>query len=192
MEEMIKRVFMVGGLSESGKSSVGGYLDSKGIRRRKIVEFLKEVMEKENSGINFNQWQEQTIENRSVWLWKAFIKNFKSKIQKEKIKYCVLESLYRPSLAQALRKAFGKKLVIIYVDIPLEIRLQRQMIRQNLKTLEEAKAYLLPRDNDKMEWGALQIKEIADVIIDNSGTIDDLYRQVDEIIEQYCPELKQN
>ena len=96
---------------------------------------------------------------------------------------------YRPSLARALRGAFRKKLIIIYVDISQEIRLQRQMIRQNLKTIEEAKKYLLPRDEDKIKWGALRIKEMADVVIDNPGTLSDLHRQLDQMIAKYCPEL---
>lgn len=45
---MMKKIFAIGGLSESGKSSVGRYLDSKGIVRLKFVAFYKEIMEEEN------------------------------------------------------------------------------------------------------------------------------------------------
>jgi dephospho-CoA kinase len=191
MKEIIKRVFAIGGLSESGKSSVGRYLNSKGISRLKIVDFFKEIMKREGPEANFDQWQARTIENRQEWLWKEFIKSLKLKMQTESMKYCALESLYRPGLARALRRAFGEKLIIIYVDTPQEIRLQRQMIRQNLKNIDEAKKYLLPRDENKIKWGALKIKGVADVVIDNSGTMNDLHRQLDQMITKYCPELCQ-
>jgi len=185
----IKKVFAIGGLSESGKSSAGQYLDSKGITRLKIATLLKTIMEKEYPGADFNKWQPEIIVTQSEWLWKRFSEELVSQTEEENIEHCAIESLYRPGLAQSLRKTLADKLVILYVDIPQEIRLQRQIIRQNLKDIDESKACLLPRDKDKLQWGALEIKELADVIIDNSGTISELYCQLDVIMQKYCPEL---
>jgi len=185
----IKKIFIIGGLSEAGKSTVGRYLDSKGIIRLKIVNFLRIIMEREDPDADFREWQSNMIENHSKWLWGQFICELKKKIEEESIEYCVLESLYRPSLAEALRRVFGGRLVIVYVDIPQKIRLKRQIIRQNLRSIEEAKEYLLPRDKDKISWGALDIKKMADYVIDNSGTIDQLYKRLDSLVEEECPEL---
>lgn len=105
------------------------------------------------------------------------------------MQYCAIESLYDPSLADALKQAFGQDAVIVFVDIPQEVRLQRQIIRRNLSSIEAAERHLLPRDENKVRWGARKIKDKADVVVDNSGSIQDLYQQVDKMMEEYCSEL---
>lgn len=185
----MKKIFLIGGMSESGKSTVGRYLDTKGIKRLKIVTFLKKVMERGGAVGDFQQWNNQTEQERPEWLYQQFVEELRSSLQKGGIEYCCLESLYRPEFGHFLKNALPGKVVIVYVEIPLEIRLQRQILRQNLSSIEEAKDYLLPRDKKKEEWGTPRIKKIADVIINNSGTIADLYQQIDSLIKQFCPEL---
>ena len=63
------------------------------------------------------------------------------------------------------------------------------MIRQNLTSLEDARQLMLPRDQMKREWGVPAIANISDVIIDNSGTIEDLIKIADANIVKHCPEL---
>lgn len=185
----MKKVFLIGGMSESGKSTVGRYFISKGIKRLKFVTYLRRVMEKEGATGDFQEWNDRTEVTRRGWLWDRFIEEFEIALKEEKIKYCCVESLYRPEFGQFVKTRLGEdKVIIVYVDIPLEIRLQRQIIRQNLSSLDEAKKYLLPRDAKKEEWGTPRIKEIADVVLDNSGTINELYKQIEEMIKKYCPE----
>ena len=189
----MKKIFLIGGMSESGKSTVGRYLDSKGIRRLKFVTYLRKVMEKEGVTGDFQKWNDQMEATRRDWLWKRFIEEFEKSLKEEKIEYCCVESLYRPEFGQFIKNSLNNATVIIvYVEIPLEIRLQRQITRQGLSSIEEAKAYLLPRDAKKKEWGTPKIREIADVVLDNSGTINELYRQIDEMIKKYCPNLYAN
>jgi len=188
----MRKIFLIGGMSESGKSTVGRYLDSKGIKRLKFVTYLRRVMEREGATGDFQEWNDRMEFTQRDWLWKCFIEEFERALKEEGIEYCCVESLYRPEFGQFIKSSLkNAEVIIVYVHIPLELRLQRQIIRQNLSSIEEAKAYLLPRDAKKEEWGTPKIRDIADVVLDNSGTMKDLYRQIDEMIRKYCPNLYQ-
>ena len=179
---MLKKLFLIGGMSESGKSTVGRYLDAKGIKRLKILTFLKSVMEIEGIENDFQQWNDVTEKQRPDWLAERFVEELKLYCRKQRIVYCCLESLYRPAFGEFIRSSLPGRVVIVYVDIPLEIRLHRQVIRENLPSLEKAREYLLPRDKKKEEWGTHLIKEIADVMIDNSHSIEHLHHQIDMML----------
>lgn len=185
----MKKVFVIGGMSESGKSSVGRYLDSKGIPRLKIVSFLRNIMEREGASGSFVEWNNKNVSERPQWVREEFTKEFISKMEKGGIECCALESLYGPELAVYMKRVIGNdKVVIVYVNMDVNIRLQRQIIREGLASLEDAKKLLLPRDEIKKAWGVPEIESVADVVIDNSGTLDELYGKVDEMIRQHCPE----
>ena len=182
---MLKKVLLISGMSESGKSTIGKYLDSKGVKRLKIVTFLRRVMETEGAQWDFVPWNDEAEKQRPDWLAKRFVEEFKRYCQEQQISYCCLESLYRPTFAQFIRSALPDRVVIVFVDIPQELRVSRQMSREGLASLEEARAYILPRDKRKEEWGTHLVKNIADEIINNSGTIESLYRQVDAMLNKY-------
>lgn len=186
----MKKVFVIGGMSESGKSTLGRYLDQRGIKRLKITFFLKRAMEREGAKGDFVEWNNQNMKERPDWVFRTFADEFIPWTTDQGIEFCCLESLYTPGLAVHLRERLGPdKVVIVYVDMDENIRLQRQMIRQNLASLDEARQLMLPRDQIKRDWGVPAIADVADVIIDNSGSVENLTRIADAMIARHCPEL---
>lgn len=186
----MKKVFVIGGMSESGKSTLGRYLDQRGIKRLKITFFLKRAMEREGVEGDFVEWNNQNMKEKPEWVFRMFADEFIQWINDQGIEFCCLESLYNPGLGVHLRERLGSdKVVIVYVDMDENVRLQRQMIRQNLTSLDEARKLMLPRDQIKKEWGVPAIADVADVIIDNSGSMENLTRIADAMIARHCPEL---
>ena len=186
----MKKVFIIGGMSESGKSTLGRYLDQRGIKRLKITFFLKHAMGREGAKGDFVEWNNQNMKGRPEWVFRTFVDEFILWSTDQGIELCCLESLYTPGLAVHLRERLGPdKVVIVYVDMDENIRLQRQMIRQNLASLDEARQLMLPRDQIKREWGVPAIADVADIIIDNSGSMDNLMEIADAMIARHCPEL---
>ncbi|MDD2913114.1 MAG: nucleoside-diphosphate kinase [Candidatus Pacebacteria bacterium] len=186
----MKKVFVIGGMSESGKSTLGRYLDQRGIKRLKITFFLKRAMEREGVNGDFVEWNNQNMKERPEWVFRTFADEFIPWITDQGIEFCCLESLYSAGLGVHLRKRLGPdKVVIVYVDMDEDIRLQRQMIRQNLTSLDEARKLMLPRDQIKREWGVPAIADVADIIIDNSDSMENLTRIADAMIARHCPEL---
>ena len=186
----MKKVFVIGGMSESGKSTLGRYLDQRGIKRLKITFFLKRAMEREGVEGDFVEWNNQNMKERPEWVFRTFADEFIPWTSDQGIEFCCLESLYSPGLGVHLRERLGQdKVAIVYVDMDENVRLQRQMIRQNLTSLDEARKLMLPRDQIKREWGVPAIADVADVIIDNSGSMENLTRIADAMIARHCPEL---
>lgn len=186
----MKKVFVIGGMSESGKSTLGRYLDQRGLKRLKITFFLKHAMEREGAKGDFVEWNNHNMKERPEWIFQTFADEFIPWSTDQGIEFCCLESLYTPGLAVHLRERLGPdKVVVVYVDMDENIRLQRQMIRQNLASLDEARQLMLPRDQIKREWGVPAIADVADVIIDNSGSMDNLTKIADAMIARHCPEL---
>ena len=186
----MRKVFVIGGMSESGKSTLGRYLDQRGIKRLKITFFLKRAMEREGVEGDFVEWNNQNMKERPEWVFRTFADEFIPWTSDQGIEFCCLESLYSPGLGVHLRERLGQdKVAIVYVDMDENVRLQRQMIRQNLTSLDEARKLMLPRDQIKREWGVPAIADVADVIIDNSGSMENLTRIADAMIARHCPEL---
>ncbi len=189
-EYSMKKVFIIGGMSESGKSTLGRYLDQRGVKRLKITFFLKRVMEREGATGNFYEWNACNIKERPEWVYGKFADEFIQWTSDQGIEFCCLESLYNPYLGVHLRERLGRdKVVIVYIDVDESVRLRRQMIRQNLTSLDEARKLMLPRDQIKGEWGVPAIADVADVIINNSGLMEGLTKIADAMIVKHCPEL---
>ncbi len=177
-----KMIFALTGMSECGKSTIGKYLDSCGVPRLKIVRFFERVRDKWSPQSGLYQFTGEEEKRNPYALWNAFLNELLMEMETRKVSRVSIESLYGGPFGPYLKYRMGDRFRIIYVDMPLEIRLQRQMQREGLATIEEAKEILLPRDKVKADSGIPALKDITDEIIDNSGTIESLYRTMDELI----------
>lgn len=182
-----KMVFALTGMSECGKSTVGKYLDSKGIRRLKIVRLFEKAKERmaPGSSENFRDFVARNEAEDPYAIWDVFIEELHQEMEALGTKTASIESLYGGGLGPYLKQRLGDHFCIVYVDIPVEVRLERQMIRERLSDVEAAKAILYPRDEIKTKSGIPALKEIAGEVIDNSGTLEDLYGAVDKMIVRY-------
>ena len=180
-----RTTFALTGMSECGKSTVGKYFNLCGIPRLKIVRLFERVRDKWSPDEELHQFIKREEKRDSYTLWDAFIDELLTEMENRKASVASIESLYGGGLCPYLKQRMGNHFCLIYIDIPIEIRLQRQIQREGLATLEEAKKILLPRDKIKADSGIPALKDIANEIIDNSGTIEDLYRTVDNLIVRY-------
>jgi len=180
-----KMVFALTGMSECGKSTVGKYLDSRGIARLKIVKIFENVRDKWASDEELYQFLRQQEERDPYALWDAFINELVTEMDRLNINAVSIESLYGGGLGPYLKQKLGQHFCIVFLDIPLEIRLVRQMQRENLPDLESARKYLLPRDEIKEKSGIPALKEIAGEVVDNSGTLEELYQKINQLVQKH-------
>jgi len=180
-----KMIFALTGMSECGKSTVGKYLDSKGIQRLKIVKLFEGVHDKWSPGEELYEFLTHQEEKDPYALWDAFTNELILTMDELDVNTVSIESLYGGGLGPYLMQKLGKHFCIVFIDISIEIRLRRQMQRENLASIEDAKRYLLPRDEIKEKSGIPNLKKVAKEIVDNSGTLEELYQAIDEIVERY-------
>lgn len=182
-----KMVFALTGMSECGKSTAGKYLDSCGIPRLKIVKLFGKVRDKQASGMDLKEFVAREELRDPHALWDAFIDELLEEMNSRGVAMASIESLYGGGLGPYLQEKIAASFCIVYIDASEEKRLELQMIREGLSTVEEARQLLLPRDKIKADSGIPQLKDIAGEIIDNTGTLDDLYRAVDATVERHRP-----
>lgn len=180
-----KMIFALTGMSECGKSTVGKYLDTKGVRRLKIVKFFERIRDKRSPNEELHTFVKRYEEQDPYALWNAFIDELIGEMDRLNTNAASIESLYGGGLGPYLKQKLGCHFCIIFVDISLEVRLNRQMQRENLSDIESARMLLLPRDEIKEKSGIPSLKKIAGEVVDNSGTPEKLYREIDRIIAKY-------
>ena len=179
-KNFVKGMFSLGGLSECGKSAAGIYFDSIGIKRMKIIAIEKEMMIERNYQFNGHP-SEQDFTNLyakdTEKVFKEFLYRLIGKMQEENIHYASIESLYRSELGVYLKKELGPKMMNIYVEAPLEVRAQREYKKQTIDngenfTFDEIVERTKNKDQFKIKHGALKVKDIADIIVNNDSFVE--------------------
>lgn len=180
-----KVVFALTGMSECGKSTVGKYLDSRGIVRLKIVKLFEKVRDKWSPNEELYVFVRQQEGRDSYALWDAFIDELLAEMDRLNTNSVSIESLYGGGLGPYLKQKLSRHFCIVFLDIPLEIRLVRQIQREGLSDMESARKHLLPRDEIKEKSGIPALKKIAGEVVDNSGTLEELYREIDQLVQRH-------
>ncbi|KJY56753.1 hypothetical protein [Lactobacillus melliventris] len=179
-KNFVKGMFSLGGLSECGKSAAGIYFDSIGIKRMKIIAIEKEMMIERNYQFTGHP-SEQDFTNLyakdTEQVFKEFLYRLIGKMQEENIHYASIESLYRSELGVYLKKELGPKMMNIYIEAPLEVRSQREYQKQTIDngkdfTFDEIVERTKNKDQFKIKHGALKVKDIADIIVNNDSFVE--------------------
>lgn len=179
-KEYIKGMFSLGGLSECGKSAAGLYFASIGIKRMKIIAIEKEMMLERNyqfSGHPTENDFKKLYANNPEQIFREFLYRLIGKMQEAGTHYASIESLYRSELGAYLKKELGAKMLNIYIEAPLEIRAKREFNKQTSAngenyTFDEIVERTKKKDQFKIKHGALRVKEIADIIVNNDKFVE--------------------
>jgi hypothetical protein len=149
------RLWVLAGLSESGKSTVGALLrDEHGVTRLKIG-YLLEIAALRAGTTDPYQWPEPEQAERLTEEILRFAQACKAGTVS-------IESAHRLEATAHLKRVWGDRCQLVYVDAPFPARVARAA---------ETPDRLRVRDAVKSGRGAHRIKEIADHVIDNSGPV---------------------
>ena len=179
-KEYVKGMFSLGGLSECGKSAAGLYFDSIGIKRMKIIAIEKEMMLERNyqfSGHPTENDFKKLYANNPEQIFREFLYRLIGKMQEAGTHYASIESLYRSELGAYLKKELGAKMLNIYIEAPIEVRAKREFKKQTIDngenyTFDEIVERTKKKDQFKIKHGALRVKEIADIIVNNDKFVE--------------------
>lgn len=187
----IEGLITLGGLSECGKSCVGKYFESQNITKLKIIEFEKEIMIEDDYDLSLGVTTEiydHFYSKDNEIIYERFLNKVLLYMTTNNIKVASIESLYRPSMARYLKQRLNDKCLNIFLEAPFETRVYREWLKvsQNKKvSLEDIEKEVMRKDLFKRKYGAHLVNDTADYIIDNSISIDLLYKRIDSILEKY-------
>jgi dephospho-CoA kinase len=176
------------GLAGSGKSEVSDYLVKEfGFKKLVFSDILREEAEKRNLLKNkgyeeqkyiFSKLGEQLRKESGKWgiLAEKLIEKIKSG-NSEKV---VVDGFRSAEEVDLFKKSF-EKFCLVFVDANEKVRFLRRKLEDSLTNLEQ----LRRRDKkDIEELGLGKAIEMADFTIDNSGTIEDLHKEIDSLMEK--------
>ncbi|MFC1645265.1 AAA family ATPase [Patescibacteria group bacterium] len=181
---MEKIILGITGEIAGGKGTVTSYLEKKnGADAFKFSSALRDVAKRMHLEIN-----RENLQKISTIFRDNFDDNILSRVIYEDVKnsnseLIVIDGVRRMADIEYLKQLPGFRL--IYVDTEINSRYERITQRgenadDNSKTFEEF-------EDDHKREAELQIKglkEDADFVVNNNGTFDDLYNQVEDILTQ--------
>lgn len=149
--DWLEKVVAFGGLSESGKSSYAERLSTHHQYYRLKIKYFDEMVKAR--GLSSSP---EAISNELL----TFLKNHRH------ITRVSIESLHGPDLPAYLKLLFGPKMKIVYLDTPLDVRVERTAQALNLSR-EEAEREVNVKDATKIARGANEVRGIADIVFSN-------------------------
>ena len=176
----------IAGTIAAGKGAVVEYLKSKGFKHYSSSDTLKEILKERGNPLTRDYMSSLAEELLAKYKGGILELNLE-RAEKGGETDLVLEAIHRMSEADFVRSRDGK---IIGVDADIRIRYERTIARgdgeKDAVTFEQFVEHSAREDEGKRQLTS-NIKSVidtADAVIQNNGTVEELQRQVDEVLEK--------
>lgn len=171
-----KSIIAIGGMSESGKSTIGKILQKIGIPNFKFKYIVRNIVEK--YGIDGNIF-EADLNVVAILMMDEIIKLMNDMYYWDTVSF---ESLHSFELTDIMKKEVPSLYNILFVKTSDYNRISRNALSLSVD-FEKSKSKIETKDFNKKQKGADDIQAIADYIVDNDGTIEDLHNEVYNVIK---------
>lgn len=192
------KVIAITGSISTGKSSVSNYLIEKNIPVIDTDKLSRVVVEKGSVGLNqlIENFGNKILNDDGTLNRKALGEIiFNDSKSREKLNH-ILHPLIRQLVNEQLEEYRASNVPLVFVDIPLyyegNANIKADEVWVVYTTLDSQLKRLMKRNNiDQQEAHNLINSQMsiedkstwADVVIDNSGTLEETYRQVDQLLQ---------
>ncbi len=193
-KELPNMALMLSGLSGCGKTSAGKYLDSIGVKRLKFDKIasqkaIRDFLYNDIPSLKpSNMVQDLLYSEGGYRLGETFADGLTTVANKDNIAFCSVDSLANPEVLSSIRDRMSDRTRLIFIDVGEETRALR-LSEINKISFRDALAEIERRDGKMIEEGANEIKNIADIVISNEGSMDELYNSLGDAARLYCHDL---
>jgi len=152
-----------------------------------LSEIIKEELLKEGNELKRENFIEKGNELRKKYGAQILAEVATLTLPKTKKDLIIIDGIRNPGEVKYLKEKFGKDFILIAVDAPREIRFKRLLERRkegDPKTFEEfEKLEEMDIGKDQPEYGQKvgECLKLADYLIINDGTIEELNKKLEEI-----------
>lgn len=171
------------GMGGCGKGEVLKYLEKKGFRSVVMRTVVEDEMRRKGVEVNNKNLREYATKMRKEKgmdvVAKMCVPIIRNLLKNEKA--ILVDGVRSYEEVELYRKEFGNDFILIAIFAPLKLRFERLKKRGrewDMRTLDELKW----RDEVELGWGTGKSITLADFMVDNSGSLENLQRQIDKII----------
>lgn len=176
------RIIGLTGTNASGKTEAAEYLRRKGYRYYSLSDILRE--EATRLGLDHSR---KTLIELGNNLRKIHGAGVLAKMAKERLKgeHIIIDSIRNPKEIEELKML--PDFLLVGIDAPVEIRFKRAVMRGRAGDANTLEKFIenekLENSRDKASQQLNRCLKMADALIINDGTKEELYRKLDEVIK---------
>jgi dephospho-CoA kinase len=113
----------------------------------------------------------------------CFVRMAAQEIMKRDWKVAGISGVRSPDDVAVMREMFGGAFILVRVDVnDTRIRFERVRLRGERRDPLTWEAFQQQDGNEEQEFQINRAEAMADYSIDNSGTVEELHRQIDELV----------
>jgi len=166
----------------SGKGTVSEYLiEKKGAQQFVYSAILTDILKRLNQPVTRENLQKLGAGLRNELGDEVLVDAMKGDLEGATAEIRLIDGLRYVNEVDMLKKFPNN--VLVFVDVPLEMRHERIKKRAEKGEAEITLDKFKELDKAPTEKELDQIKAMADHIIDNSGTVEELFKQADGILD---------
>ncbi|WP_370574082.1 dephospho-CoA kinase [Methanomethylovorans sp.] len=165
------------GMPASGKSVAASILGESGIKVVNMGDVIREEvvrrgLESTDANVGGVGTDLRNKEGKD-----AVAKRCIPKIQAAGSDFLVVDGVRSLAEINCFKQAFGSDFTLVTIDAPLETRFARVQARKRSDDMKDIDA-LRVRDDRELGWGMGEAIAAADLVIENTGTLDDFRKKV--------------
>ncbi|PID52388.1 MAG: hypothetical protein CR972_01740 [Candidatus Moraniibacteriota bacterium] len=179
---MPNMVLGLAGEIASGKGTIAKYIHKKcHTSSYRFSTILRDVLDRLHLEQSRDNLQTLSTIIRETYGQDTLARVMAEDVKKDKVDIVVVDGVRRLDDITYLKKLPEFKLV--YVDVDLKMRYER-IIKRSENVDDQGKTFeeFVEESKDESEQQIAGLKEYADIVIDNNGDIEELYKQIDVIV----------
>jgi len=168
----------------SGKGTVTEYLLTKyQATKYRFSDILRDILERVHLDIVRKNLASLSLSLRTYYGQDILAYALAQDIKNDDSQVIVIDGIRRDADLKYLRKM--DNFVLVYVEADLEKRYER-LVERNEKQDDKIKTFEEFKNDHQLETEITirELKDIADAVIDNNGSVEELYKQIDDVIKR--------
>ncbi|MFP4655153.1 MAG: AAA family ATPase [Methanohalobium sp.] len=177
------------GMPASGKSEASSVVEKLGIKVVNMGDVIREEVEKrslEPTDANVGGVANQLRDEEGL---DVVAKKCVPKIMKLNEDLIAIDGIRGIAEVEYFKKEFGDKFTLVSIDSPIEMRFKRVQKRKRSDDMTDIDE-LKHRDEREISWGMNEAMDIADIVIENTGTLEDFRHKIKSLIEYLMVEVE--
>jgi dephospho-CoA kinase len=176
------RVIAFTGMPFSGKTEAVNAIKSKGVPVIRMGDFVWDEVQQRGLPVterNVGRIAQEMRKKHGMAVWaKKTLVAVKRLGDNDLV---VIDGIRNPEEVTTFKEALGNKFTLIAITAPDSLRHQRALCRGRADDSNEIEQ-VKQRDQRELEWGMEKVIALADMIIDNQGSLDELRRKIGQLV----------